>query len=291
MSDRDSSNARLRMIPRPKHLPVGDAVKLHSQTLGSGPPVILLHGLLGSGNNLGALARQLGGGYKTLRVDLRNHGRSPHSSSMNYPLMVADLLRFLDERNIEQCALVGHSMGGKVAMALALLCPQRVAALVVVDICPIEYQDSRHDEVFEALQGMPLHKLEGREHADAILGQHIADTGMRQFLLSNLYRQREAYAWRMNLPALVEHRGQLAAAPGLGSVYPGPTLFVKGALSDYIDSRCREAIKSQFPQALLKIIADTGHWPHAEKPLVFNGLVKRFLQQYYSASPVDQNEN
>lgn len=291
MSGRDISNAGLRMIPTPKHLPTGDAVTLHSQAYGSGPPVILLHGLLGSGNNLGALARQLGGGYKTLRVDLRNHGRSPHSISMNYPLMVADLLRFLDERNIEHCALVGHSMGGKVAMAMALLCPQRVAALVVVDICPIEYEDNRHDDVFEALQGMPLHKLDGREHADTILGQHIADAGMRQFLLSNLYRERNAYAWRMNLPALVEHRSQLAAAPAAGGMYPGPTLFVKGALSDYIDSRCSDAIKSQFPQATLKIISDTGHWPHAEKPVVFNGLVKRFLQQHYSASQVDHYEN
>jgi esterase len=290
MSDRDISNAGLGLIPTPKHLPTGDAVNLYSQALGNGPPVILLHGLLGSANNLGALARQLGG-YNTLRVDLRNHGRSPHSSAMNYPLMVADLLHFLDERNIEQCALVGHSMGGKVAMALALLRPERVAALVVVDICPIEYQDNRHDDVFAALQGMPLQSLEGRQQADTLLAQHIADAGMRQFLLSNLYRQRDAYAWRMNLPALVEHRGQLAAAPARGGVYCGPTLFVKGALSDYIDSRCSEAISSQFPQATLKIIADTGHWPHAEKPVVFNGLVKRFLQQHYSVNAVDHDEN
>jgi esterase len=270
------------MIPKPKQLPVGDAITLHCQAVGSGRPVLLLHGLFGSGNNLGALARHLGGSYQTLRLDLRNHGRSPHSSAINYPLMVADVLHFLDERGIDQCAVIGHSMGGKAAMGLALLRPERVAALLVVDICPIDYADNRHDDVFEALLGLPLAELEGRKEADRILGNSIDDAGIRQFLLTNLYRDRGAFAWRVNLDALLKNRRRLAAAPAPGGVYAGSTLFVKGARSDYVSSRCHEAIARQFPQAELKIIADAGHWPHAEKPMVFNALVSRFLQRYYS---------
>jgi esterase len=286
MPNRDFSNADLGMIATPKHLPVGDAVTLHCQVAGSGPPVLLLHGLFGSGNNLGALARHLGGSYQTLRPDLRNHGRSPHSNAMNYPLMVADVLRFLDQRGINRCAVVGHSMGGKVAMGLALLRPERVAALMVVDICPIDYEDSRHDGVFDAMLGLPLDELEGRVEADRLLGNSIDDAGIRQFLLTNLYRDQGGYVWRVNLDALLKNRRQLAIAPVQGGVYAGSTLLVKGARSDYVGSRCNEAIASQLPQAELKIIADAGHWPHAEKPVVFNALVSRFLQRCYPPKSV-----
>ena len=281
MADRKFNNADMGMIATPKRLPVGDAIALHCQSVGSGRPVLLLHGLFGSGNNLGGLARHLGGSYQTLRLDLRNHGRSPHSSAMNYPLMVADVLHFLDQRGIDQCAVIGHSMGGKVAMGLALLRPERVAALLVVDICPIDYEDSRHDGVFDAMLGLPLDKLEGRVEADRILGNSIDDAGIRQFLLTNLYRDQRGYAWRVNLDALLNNRRQLAVAPAHGGAYVGPTLLVKGARSDYISSRCNQAIASQLPQAELKIIADAGHWPHAEKPVIFNALVSRFLHKHY----------
>jgi esterase len=140
--------------------------------------------------------------------------------------------------------------------------------------------------VFDAMLDLPLDEIEGRVEADRLLGNSIDDADIRKFLLTNLYRDQGAYAWRVNLDALLKNRRQLATAPVHGGVYTGPTLLVKGARSDYISSRCNEAIARQLPQTELKIIADAGHWPHAEKPVVFNALVSRFLQRCYPPKSV-----
>jgi esterase len=271
------------MIPARVHLPIGDALSLHVQRVGSGRPVLLLHGLLGSGLNLGGLARHLAGDYQVLSLDMRNHGRSPHSVAMNYPLMVADVLKLLDDNGIGQCAVVGHSMGGKVAMGLALVRPARIAALTVVDICPIDYPVSRHDTIVADLLALPLAALNSREDADRLLTETIDDAGMRQFLLANLQRRGGEFTWRANLGAISRHLADIAAAPVAGvHSYRGPTLLLKGAQSDYVGDACTQAMAAQFPATQMKIIAGAGHWPHAEKPLIFNALVSRFLHQSYS---------
>lgn len=271
------------MIAKPTRMPEPAPVPLHCRITGAGRPVLLLHGLLGSGSNMGALARHLQERYQILSLDLRNHGRSGQSRVMNYPAMAVDVLHFLERQGVDQCALVGHSMGGKVAMSLASLIPQRVLSLVVVDICPIAYPADRHDDVFDALQNLPLSGISSREQADDQLAQSIPDPGLRQFLLSNLYRQQGAMAWRANLAALRENRLALAAAPEEGESFAGPALFIKGEYSDYISEACTASIQKRFPAAELKIISDAGHWPHAEKPAVFNALLGRFLQRTYPA--------
>ncbi len=270
------------MIPRSHSLPIADALPLRCQIRGSGAPLVLLHGLLGSSSNLGNLARHLVGSYQILSPDLRNHGRSPHSQAMSYPLMIADIIKLLDTHGIEQCALIGHSMGGKVAMGVAMVQPDRVQALVVVDICPIDYPAARNDQIIEALRQLPLDRLETREDVDNCLAKAVGDSSMRQFLLTNLYRDETGFSWRANLSALaLNHPALAAAAPG-GSSYPGPALLVKGGQSDYIGPNCEAAIREQFSAVQLKIIPDAGHWPHAEKPVLFNALVSRFLHQHYS---------
>lgn len=264
---------------------MADALPLRCQVRGSGSPLVLLHGLLGSSSNLGNLARHLLGSYQVLSVDLRNHGRSPHSQSMNYPLMIADIVKLLDDRGIEQCALLGHSMGGKVAMGVAMLQPDRVQALVVVDICPIDYPTAPNDVIMAALRQLPLDALETREDADKILSQTVNDALMRQFLLTNLYRGEAGFSWRANLDALAANHSTLAGPPVSGASYPGCALFVKGGQSDYIGPNCEAAIREQFAAAELKIIPDAGHWPHAEKPVLFNALVSRFLFRHYPPLP------
>lgn len=274
------------MIPGSSPLPMADALPLSCQVRGSGMPVVLLHGLLGSSNNLGNLARHLATGYQVLSVDLRNHGRSPHSQNISYPLMIADLIKLLDSHGCESCAVLGHSLGGKVAMGLALARPERVRALVVVDICPITYPGDQNAEIIETLRRVPLDNLQTRAQVDTCLAQNVAEASLRQFLLTNLYRSDHGYDWRANLKALADNLPLLTAAPASAGDYRGPALFVKGGLSDYIGPKCEGAIRRQFIGAELKIIPDAGHWPHAEKPVLFNALVSRFLFQHY---PLPEN--
>lgn len=257
------------------------ALELHAQTGGAGRPVLLLHGLFGALGNLVSLARELNAGYQSVRVDLRNHGRSPHAGAMDYPTMAADVLRLLDSRGIDSCAILGHSMGGKVAMELALTHPARVAALVVADIAPVAYAPDRHDAVFGALRAVPLDELHSRQQADQVLARTLADPGLRQFLLTNLYRDDDRYAWRINLDVLHARRSAIAAAPPAAGVYGGPVLFVKGSESDYIGDASSSAIRARFPAARLHIVQGAGHWLHAEKPAAFNRAVLRFLGQNY----------
>jgi esterase len=266
-----------------------ETVELHCQAAGEGPAtILLLHGLFGMSANLGTVARHLSSHYRTLRCDLRNHGRSPHVASMNYEVMAGDVLRMLDQRGIDRCAVLGHSMGGKVAMQLALDHPERVAALIVADIAPVEYAPERHQAVFEALHSVPLAQLESRAQADEALSHYLPDADLRRFLLSNLYQRNGAFHWRFNLDSLYDNRGLLALKPTSINAYSGPVLFIKGELSDYITADSFEAVKARFPNARLHVVRGAGHWLHAEKPAAFNASVSRFTDRFYS--PVtDQN--
>ena len=252
-------------------------VKLFAKTSGTGQPVILIHGLFGAGDNLGVVARALATDYCVHVVDLRNHGSSPHEDFMDYPSMAADVLAYMNDKGLEKAALLGHSMGGKVAMQVALDAPARVTGLIVADIAPVEYP-AWHDNVFKGMFAVAEHEIHQRKEADRILAKHVAEPGVRQFLLRNLVRTPEGnYAWRVNLTGIHDNYPDIRSAPTGQTPYEGPVLFVKGERSDYIDSAHQEQVLSLFPMSQLKVIGGAGHWLHAEKPELFNRIVAVFL--------------
>jgi len=262
------------------------SVPLHTRILGEGGvPVLLIHGLFGSGDNLGALARELAGDRTVVLVDLRNHGQSPHVDFLDLAAMADDILALQEKLGfgagdfsqcgINQFDIVGHSLGGKVAMQLALNFPQAVRRLVVADIAPVAYAPG-HDAVFAALSAVDLRSVERRGDADAMMAPYLTDLSLRQFLLKGLYRDEGGYHWRFNLPALKVNYAAIRAAPS-GNPFTGPTLFIKGELSDYITAEHEPTLRHWFPNFEFRIIAGAGHWLHGEKPAEFNSLVKAFM--------------
>lgn len=239
-------------------------------------PVVLIHGLFGSYENLGVIERSLSTEYQVVNVDVRNHGRSGHSEQMSYALMAEDLAQTLDELGITTAVLLGHSMGGKLAMAFALRYPQRVSKLILADIAPVAYPP-RHNSIFAGLTAVNLAGITSRSDADKQLAQHISEPGVRQFLLKSLAKDNDTFYWRFNLAALQANYAALIDAPVAESRYDGPTLFIKGGDSDYILPEHKARITQLFPQAQAKIIQGTGHWLHAEKPAAFTKLVQDFL--------------
>lgn len=253
---------------------------LHSHSSGQQDsntvPVVLIHGLFGSYENLGVIERSLSEQYRVLNIDVRNHGRSGHSADMNYQLMAEDLAQTLDQLNIPVAVLLGHSMGGKLAMAFALQHPQRVSKLILADIAPVAYPP-RHNSIFAGLTAVDLAGISSRADADKQLAQHINEPGVRQFLLKSLVKEDDSFHWRFNLAALQANYAALVDAPLTEGSYDGPTLFIKGGDSDYILPEHKARIMQLFPQAQAKIIQGTGHWLHAEKPAAFTKLVQDFL--------------
>ena len=256
-------------------------MRLYSQASGqphSGKdPVVLIHGLFGSFENLGVIARSLSDQYQVINIDVRNHGRSPHSDDMSYPLMAEDLAQTLDELAIDRAVLLGHSMGGKLAMTFALRYPQRVSKLILADIAPVAYHP-RHNSIFAGLLAVDLANLQNRAQAQAALATHISEAGVQQFLLKSLVKNADdSFSWRFNLKALKANYAKLTGEPQTEGRYDGPVLFIKGADSDYILPEHKALIVQLFPKAQAKIIQGTGHWLHAEKPAAFTKLVQDFL--------------
>lgn len=249
---------------------------LHYQLSGSGPAVVLIHGLFGSFENLGSIARALNDGFQVINIDVRNHGRSEHRHDINYALLAEDLADTLTELAITPYAIIGHSMGGKIAMEYALRHPENLSRLVIADIAPVAYH-SRHNAIFAGLNSVDLENINSRTEADQQLAQHITEPGVRQFLLKSLEKTADGFRWRFNLAGLQEnYQALISALPGSGQ-FNGPTLFIKGAESDYILPEHRPVILQYFPSAQAKVIQGTGHWLHAEKPAAFNKLVRDFL--------------
>jgi esterase len=249
---------------------------LYSRSQGQGEPVILLHGLFGSMENLGALARPLAEHYCVHSLDLPNHGRSPHTDTTDIASMAEAVVAWMDAQGIAKAALIGHSLGGKTAMELALTHPQRVAQLTVIDIAPVLYSP-HHSDVFEGLKQVNPSLVRQRSEAEALMLPHVPEVAVRSFLLKNLVKEETGFRWRMNLPVIARDYPALIAGNRNG-IYPGPVLFLKGGNSDYITSSHKDAILTRFPQSQLKIIPDTGHWLHAEKPELVSGLMLRFLR-------------
>ncbi len=245
----------------------------------AGHPLLILHGLFGSLGNWNWQSTKLSEHYAVTALDLRNHGGSPHADKMDYAAMADDVLAFMDEQQMGSVYLLGHSMGGKVAMQLALAKPQRIDKLVIADIAPVTYQ-GEHDQIFAGMQAIDLQKITSRNEADAMLADYVDDELVRQFLLTNLLRDTEGkFYWRINLPVLASSYEQLRDKPSAVGSYDKPTLFVKGALSNYITDAHKAEIMKIFPAAQLKVIMQTGHWLHAEKPQTFYHLVHAFLKE------------
>lgn len=252
------------------------SISLHYKKFGSGSPLLILHGLLGTGNNWGTIARQLSETHEVYALDLRNHGRSPHTETMDYEAMAQDVVDFMDEHKLEKATILGHSMGGKVAMTLALSHKERVEKLIVADIAPVVYQPEHHYLV-EALQSLDLSQVEKREHADQQLQASVPEVGLRMFLLNNLAFQNKRYQWRCNLDVIEKDLSKIYGFPEVSGSYPGKTLFVGGANSNYILRQHYAHIFRFFPNNTILMLNDAGHWLHADQPEAFLKTVQQFL--------------
>ena len=251
---------------------------LEFEETGAGPPVVILHGLFGASRNWRSVAQALAPQHRVLCVDLRNHGASPWADSMGYLEMAADVQALIARQRLHQPLLVGHSMGGKTAMALALQNPAAIGGLVVVDIAPVAYAD-RMTPYVQAMAGLDLAGLAGRAVAQSRLAERLAgllagrraDPGVVGFLLQNLVSHDGRFDWRLNLAAIS------AAVPGLsgfpaelrGRQYGGPSMLVYGTQSDYVTPGHAADFVDWFPQSRQIAIAGAGHWLHAEQPAAF----------------------
>lgn len=253
------------------------SVKIHSTAAGIGPDVVLIHGLFGMGSNLGALARSLQDRYQVHSVDLPNHGRSDWLVEADIPSMARALLAWMDREGLESVALVGHSLGGKVAMELALRNPSRINALVVADIAPVSYRAS-HQAEFAALTAVAEAKCDSRADAQLIMKEYLDQEMVIQFLLKNLVRAEDGvYQWRFNLTGIIAGYESIRASIKPSKPFASPVLFIKGGDSNYILEGHRTDILTLFPAAVLKIMPGCGHWIHSQEPRLFNTLVGRYL--------------
>jgi esterase len=245
---------------------------------GSGVPLVILHGLLGSSRNWATMAARFAGSYHVFAVDLRNHGLSPHDPVHTYPAMAEDVRNFLEQQGIARCHLLGHSMGGKVAMECALGFGERVVSLTVVDIAPVRYLPTE-TSALSILSSVDLRQCATRGMVDAALARSIPDERVRQFLLTNLRRQDDGgLTWRVNLEALLAHEDDLDDFPQHREIYPGPTLVLRGGKSAYVQDAHQAAIRSLFPAAEIETLASAGHWVHADDPDGFYEAVITFLR-------------
>lgn len=244
---------------------------------GEGPPLLLIHGLFGSADNLGGIARILERDFRTISVDLRNHGRSPHSDRVDYHLMANDVLSVLDRLVIERAHVFGHSMGGKTAMQLALDHAERVKKIIVADIAPVTYEH-HHSAILAGMRAVVEAAPTSRKDAQEILAPHVSEPDVLTFLMTNWRRGDEnKWGWRINLDAIEKNYSNIADGNS-GGPFEGEVLFLRGSRSDYVLAEHREAILDLFPNATVRTIEGAGHWLHAEKSDMVARAVTRFLE-------------
>lgn len=252
-------------------------MKLHHREFGSGPPLVVLHGLLGSLDNWVPLAQRFATDFQVFLLDLRNHGRSPHATDTSYELMAEDVLQFLREQKLAPVHLLGHSMGAKVAMRFAQLHPAAIVRLVVVDMSPREYP-ARHDTLLDAMHALDLARYQRRDQIDQELAAVVPDRTVRQFVLKNLGRDEAGQLiWKPNIASLRASYGQLRATLPGSTAFAGPALFVRGGQSDYVPDNDLPLIRGLFPHVNLATIEHAGHWVHADAPDEFCRIVSDFL--------------
>ncbi|MBE9539098.1 MAG: alpha/beta fold hydrolase [Proteobacteria bacterium] len=256
-------------------------INLHHSVIGrepgEAPAVVLLHGLFGMGSNLGALARALQDDFRVYSVDLPNHGKSSWLQSSDIPTMARCVAHWMEEQNLPCAHFMGHSLGGKLAMQLALSDAGRVDSLCIADIAPVKYAP-HHDNVLAALGAVQEAACQSRGDASQIMGRFLAEDILIQFLLMSIRRNEEGvYTWRFNLAGIIKDYDAIRAGLEANEPYSRDVLFIKGGDSDYILREHRARIMTLFPQAAVKIMPGCGHWLHAQKPRLFNSIVRRFL--------------
>lgn len=246
---------------------------------GSGPPLVILHGLFGSGRNWSGFARRLAG-RRAIAIDARNHGTSPWADEMTYADMAGDVLELIAALSLDRPALLGHSMGGKTAMTTALMRPDAIGALIVADVAPAAYSHS-HLPLVRAMQALDLTRMARRADADAALADDVPEPAMRDFILQNLVFENGAARWRINLASIAANMAPLIgwSPPADAGVYDGPALFVHGGLSSYVRPEHHGAIRRLFPKARIVAIDGAGHWIHSDRPAEFMAEVERFLKE------------
>jgi pimeloyl-ACP methyl ester carboxylesterase len=259
-------------------------MKLFFHKTGSGQPLLILHGLFGMSDNWMSLSKQFAeNGFECYTVDLRNHGRSPHSDEFNYGVMADDILELMNDHHIASADILGHSLGGKVAMFFATQNPGRTNKLIVADIAP-RYYAPHHDSIIAALHAVDLDSITSRKEAEAQLRISLKDEGTVQFLLKNLYWEEKGagmekkLAWRFNLRAIEKNIDAVGEAVPEDALFQKPVLFVRGEKSGYITTDDEPLIRKHFPIVELKTIPNAGHWVHAENPKGFMEVVLGFLK-------------
>lgn len=254
-------------------------MKLAYREYGEGKPFLILHGLFGQSDNWNTLAKKIAGiGCRVFTIDQRNHGLSPHSDSWDYEVMAKDLNLFIQEHSIINPILLGHSMGGKTVMFHEMLYPNIADKIIIVDIAPRAYTP-QHDDVIKALHQVKLNEITGRKEAEEVLEKHITDTGVKQFLLKNLYwkdAENKVLDWRFNLKVISNEYNTIGVEVPYGKSHV-KALFIKGEKSIYLSENDLSDIEKRFPCYTLKIIPGAGHWVHAEKPEEFFSAVKDFI--------------
>ena len=266
-------------------------MNLFFRKTGSGKPLIILHGLYGSSDNWHSIGRQLAATHTVYLLDQRNHGKSPHDPEHNYKVMSSDLYAFMQQQTIEKAIILGHSMGGKTAMAFGLAHPEKVTGMIVVDISPLSYDSNNqssaggyHMQILNAIGNIAEDTLTSREEADKMLAKDITSPVIRQFLLKNLKRSGDGkFRWALNIQALAANMPAIFAGiiheqtTDPRSIPDFPLLFIKGERSPYIDTRDEVAIQHYFPKAQIVTIPKAGHWLHAEQPKAFLEAINNFL--------------
>ena len=250
---------------------------LNSKIQGKGEPLLILHGFLGMGDNWKTLANKFSENYEVHLIDQRNHGRSFHSEDFNYELLTEDLLHYIKYHNLNKVNVIGHSMGGKVAMLFAVTHSEKVNKLIVADIGP-KFYPRHHDTILEGLSAIDFSKQKTRGEVEEVLKKYIPEWGVRQFLLKNVYwKSKGELAFRFNLPSLIENYDEIGASLPSLSVFKGGTLFLKGGNSGYITDNDTSLITAHFPKVVVKTVKNAGHWLHAENPTDFYDYVVSFL--------------
>ncbi len=275
-----------KLSPATRHrsnlMPHPSSLKLNYREFGEvqadSPPLMLLHGLFGSLVNWQRIARSLSTEHHVIVPDLRNHGRSPHAPDVSYPAMAQDILELLDQLQLSEAVFIGHSMGGKLAMWLALTAGDRVSQLISVDTAPVRYQ-SAFSPILQALMALPLDQIDSRKAADAWLAPAIPTKSIRDYLLQNLQHTEHGWRWRNNVPALNAGIDIISGFPSTppAQYYAGPSLFIYGSESDYVLPEHHRRILALFPAAELQSIAGAGHWVYADQPDAFIQIINARL--------------
>lgn len=251
-------------------------MQLNHKVFGSGEPLIILHGLLGSLDNWQTLAKKYAEHFTVFIIDQRNHGKSPHSDDFSYDILVEDLKEFCDQNYIFNTHLLGHSMGGKVAMQFALKYPDYIDKLIIADIAPVRYKPG-HNEIFEALRKVNLAKVESRNDVDKLLTEGIPNYGVRQFLMKGLTRGvNKEFVWKFNLESLWNNYDDILGTFETPDQFDEECLFISGSRSSYVIPKYYPLIDEYFPQSIKEAI-DAGHWLHAEAPDLFYKITLDFL--------------